>query len=47
MEENKELRDLATHAAGAVDLHETRKTDKPVKIDEAGPPGPMKDVEDR
>lgn len=45
MAENKELRDLATHSAGAVDLHETRKTAKPVKIEPAGAPGPMKEKE--
>ncbi|MET3288312.1 UNVERIFIED_CONTAM: hypothetical protein ABID98_000882 [Brevibacillus sp. OAP136] len=32
-DENKELKVLGTHAAGATDLFETRKTAKPVQID--------------
>jgi hypothetical protein len=41
--ENKELEVLKTEAAGAVNLHETRTTDKPVQIDppvNGGHPGP-------
>jgi hypothetical protein len=40
--ENKELRDLATHQAGAVDLHETRETSETVAIypPEVPNPGP-------
>jgi len=36
---NPEIRDLGTHQAGAVTLHETRKTKKPVQIDPGHAPG--------
>ncbi|WP_248929783.1 hypothetical protein [Paenibacillus hamazuiensis] len=37
---NKELRDLGTHAAGAVDLHETRNTERPVTVHPPDVPNP-------
>ncbi|MDO3679908.1 hypothetical protein [Paenibacillus ehimensis] len=46
---NAELEDLATHAAGATDLHQTRTTDQAVQIDPpvAGSPGPIDRREER
>jgi len=40
---NPELDDLGTHQAGAVRLHETRKTTKPVQINPGPAPGPVSD----
>ncbi|MFE5320957.1 hypothetical protein ACFQ88_19825 [Paenibacillus sp. NPDC056579] len=40
MVENKELRDLKTHQMGAVGMHETRTTDKPVQINPPVSPNP-------
>jgi hypothetical protein len=40
VEDNPELRDLATHSAGAVDLHKTRKTKFPVQINPPIVPNP-------
>ena len=38
----EELRDLATHQAGATDLHKTRHTQNPVRIDPPKvSPGPV------
>ena len=37
---NAELRDLGTHAAGAIELHETRETDTPQIIDAPVVPNP-------
>ncbi|GLI10025.1 hypothetical protein YDYSG_60580 [Paenibacillus tyrfis] len=46
---NAELEDLATHAAGATDLHQTRTTGQAVQIDPpvAGSPGPIDRREER
>lgn len=33
-ETNEEMQDLLTHSAGATNLHQTRKTDTPVSIEE-------------
>ena len=37
--ENPELEDLGTHQAGAVKLHETRKTNRPIHIKPGRAPG--------
>lgn len=37
---NSELADLGTHAAGAMNLHQTRTTDAPVEIDPPVSPNP-------
>ncbi len=44
---NPEMRDLKTHQAGSTTLHETRTTAKPVRIEEAGAPGPISDDKTR
>ena len=41
--DNEELRDLGTHMSGAVKLHETRHTKKPMTFESARPPSKKSD----
>ncbi|QYR19357.1 hypothetical protein KZ483_15610 [Paenibacillus sp. sptzw28] len=46
-QENPELRDLSTHMAGDVRLHETRTTARPMKIEPGRKPGQVSQGNDR
>lgn len=47
--DNPELEQLGTHAAGSVDLHETRHTSTPVQVDApvVPTPGPIDTRDDK